>query len=63
VVFIAILAATVLADLFIDHHGKFFVDGTFGFSAWCGFVGCFGLVVVAKGLGLCLKRPDVYYDS
>jgi uncharacterized membrane protein len=63
VVFIAVLAITVLADLFIDHHGKFFSDGTFGFSAWYGFLSCVVLVVFAKGLGVILKRPDDYYDS
>lgn len=61
--FIVILAATVLADLFVSHHAKFSVDGSIGFSAWYGFVGCFILVVFAKGLGVFLKRRDDYYDG
>ena len=60
--FIAVLTATVLADLFLDHHGKFSVDGTLGFSAWYGFVSCFILIIFAKGLGVFLKRRDDYYD-
>jgi uncharacterized membrane protein len=61
--FIAVLAATVLADLFVDHHGKFSLDGTFGFSAWYGFAACFVLIVFAKGLGVILKRRDDYYGG
>ena len=45
IVFIVILAATVLADLFIDHHGKFGIDGTIGFYAWYGFLSCVCLVL------------------
>ncbi|MGE0565068.1 MAG: hypothetical protein AB7O50_11205 [Pseudolabrys sp.] len=62
IAFIAILAATVLADLFVDHHSVFRVDGTFGFGAWFGFVSCVVLIVGAKLLGFLLKRPDSYYD-
>ena len=40
IVFIVILAATVLADFFIDHHGEFGIDGTIGFYAWYGFLSC-----------------------
>jgi hypothetical protein len=63
VVFAAVLAGTVLADFFIDHHGVFGVDGTIGFYAWYGFVSCVVLVIGAKALGALLKRPDGYYDS
>jgi len=62
IVFIAILAATVLADLFIEHHSTFRIDGTFGFGAWFGFLSCVVLIVGAKLLGFVLKRPDTYYD-
>ncbi|MCB1488781.1 MAG: hypothetical protein KDJ88_15165 [Bauldia sp.] len=63
VVFIAILALTVVADFFIDHHGTFGIDGTIGFYAWYGFVSCVVLVVGARGLGVLLKRKDTYYDG
>ncbi|MCB1495185.1 MAG: hypothetical protein KDJ86_05315 [Bauldia sp.] len=63
VVFIVILALTVVADFLIDHHATFGIDGTIGFYAWYGFVSCVVLVVGAKGLGVLLKRKDTYYDG
>ena len=62
IVFIAILAATVLAELFIVHEAHFGVDGTFAFHAWYGFGACALLIAIAKLLGLGVKRPDTYYD-
>ncbi|WP_436639940.1 hypothetical protein [Microbaculum sp. FT89] len=62
IVFIAILAITVLADFFVVYHSYFGVDGTFGFGAWYGFVSCVVLVVFSKALGAVLKRRDDYYD-
>jgi hypothetical protein len=63
IIFIAVLALTVVADVFVSHHGEFGIEDTFGFSAWYGFVSCVVLVGFAKGLGLCLKRRDDYYES
>jgi UPF0716 family protein affecting phage T7 exclusion len=60
--FIVVLALTVLADLAIEHHPYFGIDGTIGFGAWFGFGSCVALVLVAKALGAVLKRPDSYYD-
>lgn len=57
-----ILAFTVLADFFVEHHPHFGIDGTFGFAAWFGFAACVILVVGSKALGAVLKRPDSYYD-
>lgn len=62
-VFVAVLAALVVADLFVDHHPLFGLDGTFGFAAWYGFASCVALVLLAKGLGTVLKRPDTYYND
>jgi hypothetical protein len=62
VVFLAILAALVLADLVVHHHPAFGLDGTFAFGAWYGFIACVVLVVAAKALGAIFKRPDTYYD-
>ena len=61
--FIAILALTVVAQLFIEVHDYFGVDGWFAFYAIFGFVSCLGMVIFAKLLGLFLKRPDTYYDD
>ena len=63
IVFIVVLALTVLADFFVDHHGKFGIDGTIGFYAWYGFLSCVVLVFGAKALGVFLKRKDTYYDN
>ena len=63
ILFIAILVATVLGDLFVEHHPHFGIDGTFGFGAWFGFVACVVLVFFSKALGALLKRPDTYYDE
>lgn len=63
IVLAVVLAATVLADLVVEHHPYFGLDGTFGFGAWFGFVSCVALIVIAKTLGTFLKRPDTYYDN
>jgi hypothetical protein len=61
IVFIAILAATLLAELFVERHSLFGLDGSFGFYAWFGFAACVGLILFPKLLGVFLKRPDTYY--
>ena len=60
--FAVILTALVLGDLLVHGHPGFGVDGTFGFYAWYGLGTCVAMVLVAKALGLVLKRPDTYYD-
>ncbi|MEX2164041.1 MAG: hypothetical protein WD823_07335 [Sulfuricaulis sp.] len=63
VVFIAVLTATVIADLVIHRHAYFVTDGTFAFYGWYGFATCVGLILIAKLLGVMLKRKDDYYDQ
>ena len=63
IVFIVILALTVLGDLFVHHHPHFGIDGTFGFGAWYGFISCVVLVFFSKALGAILKRRDTYYND
>ncbi len=62
-VFVAILAATVVAGAFVGHVGHGGLADTFGFGAWFGFVACAALILFAKALGMLLKRPDTYYDE
>jgi sterol desaturase/sphingolipid hydroxylase (fatty acid hydroxylase superfamily) len=62
-VFIVVLAVLVLIQVFIYIKGYFGVDGWFGFGAVFGFLSCLAMVLVAKGLGLFLKRSDDYYDD
>lgn len=61
--FIAILALTVLAELAIEAHPHFAVERLFGFNALYGFLACAVLILVAKGIGLVVKRPETYYDD
>ena len=61
--FIAVLAATLVPDFFMDHHGAFALDGTIGFGAWFGFASCVALVFGSVWLGRILKRRDSYYDN
>ena len=63
IVFWAILALTVLAQLFIDVKGYFGPDGWIGFGAAFGFGSCVAMVVAAKVLGWVLKRSEGYYDD
>jgi len=61
--FIAVLLAVVLAELLVANEARFDVERLFGFFAWFGFVACVVLIVLAKGVGVLLKRPDTYYDD
>jgi hypothetical protein len=61
--FLAVLALTVGAELLVDLHPKFEVEGLLGFHAWFGLLACAAMIVGAKALGMLLKRPDTYYDG
>ncbi len=60
--FSLVLAATVLVQTVVDVHGHFGFDGIFGFNAGYGFLACAAMVIVAKLLGVLLKRPEGYYN-
>ena len=62
VIFLFVLALTVLASLFTEVHAWFRIDGSFAFNAWYGFLSCIGMVLVTKLLGRLLHRKDTYYD-
>jgi hypothetical protein len=61
--FIAVLALTVAAELLIETHPHFAVERLFAFNALYGFLACAALILVAKGIGRFVKRPDTYYDD
>jgi hypothetical protein len=61
--FVAVLALTVVAELAIEAHPHFAVERLLGFGALYGFLACAALILLAKGIGLVLKRPDTYYDD
>lgn len=62
VAFAVVLAITVVAGYFVHGHAYFGLDGVFAFNAWYGLTTCVVMIVVAKGLGILLKRKDTYYD-
>lgn len=62
IAFAAILALTLIAELYIHRHALFGIDENFGFNAWYGFGACVALVVFSRLIGFVLKRPDTYYD-
>tara|TARA_R110001592_G_scaffold240929_2_gene501270 strand:- start:99566 stop:99883 length:318 start_codon:yes stop_codon:yes gene_type:complete len=59
----AVLASIVLLQAVIPVKGYFGVDGWFGFGAVYGFVSCLLMVLVAKVLGVVLKRPQAYFSE
>jgi len=61
--FAVVLALTVVAQFFIKVKGYFGVDGWLGFAPIFGFVACLLMVLVAKALGLMLKRDEDYYKE
>lgn len=62
-IFIAVLTGTVIADIVLHKHAYFAIDGIFGFFAWYGFATCAAFIIVAKLIGVVLKRKDRYYDN
>lgn len=58
-----ILTGLVLGDLIIHPHAVFGIDATFGFYAWYGLTTCMAMVLVAKALGVLLKRGDDFYQA
>jgi hypothetical protein len=61
--FIAVLALTVAAQLFVEPHPHFAPERLFAWNALYGFLACAALILLAKALGLLLKRRDDYYDE
>ena len=61
--FIAVLALAVLAGFLVEPHPHFAIERLFAFNALYGFLACAALILVAKALGLVLKRRDTYYDD
>jgi len=60
---------SVALELLIKRHSHFAdhgwqaMDGIFGFYAAMGFVGCVGLILIAKLLGVFLKVRENFYDE
>jgi hypothetical protein len=63
IVFAGVLALTVAAEFLVDIKGYFGYDDWPAFGALYGFGACVAMVLLAKGLGVLLKRPDDYYHD
>jgi len=61
-VFYLICVGLVVADFFVHRHIAHPWERFFGFHAFYGFVACWTLVVVAKGMRKVLMRDEDYYD-
>jgi hypothetical protein len=61
--FAVVLALTVAAEFVIDIKGYFGLDDWPAFGAVYGFGACVAMVLVAKALGVFLKRRDDYYHD
>ena len=59
--FLAILALSVGAQLLVAPQPHFAIERLFGFNALYGLLACAALILIARGLGLFLKRKDDYY--
>lgn len=61
--FVVVLIASVAAELLIGVQlGARSAEWT-GFAAMFGFFACVGLVIVARLLGVVLKRDEGYYEK
>jgi hypothetical protein len=61
--FSAVLLVTIVAQFVIAVKQHFIVDGWFGFYALFGFASCIAMVVLAKILGVIVKRNERYYED
>jgi hypothetical protein len=63
IVFIVILGLTVAAGFWVAGEPHFEIERLFAFNAMYGFLVCAAMILLAKGLGLLLKRRDTYYEE
>ena len=63
IAFGVVLVLSVLAALLVQAQPHFAIERLFGFNALYGFLACAALILVAKAIGLVVKRPDTYYDD
>ncbi len=61
--FLLTLVLTVALGALIDLHPHFPIESWFGFYAAYGFLACLLMIIVAKAMGLLLKRPDTFYEG
>ncbi|MEO6364421.1 MAG: hypothetical protein ABIO71_14430 [Caldimonas sp.] len=59
--FLVVLVLMVLAETLVHLHPVFAIESLFAFNAGFGFLACALMILVARALGLLLKRRDDYY--
>lgn len=59
---VILLALTIAAQFVVPFKGYFGIDGWLAFGAVFGFIACAALVLLAKALGILLKRSERYYE-
>ena len=55
--------AVFLLEWTYEKHGHFHIEDVKGFYAYYGFIMFTGLILVAKGLRVLIKRPEDYYGD
>jgi hypothetical protein len=63
IVFVVVLALTVVAGVWLTEEPHFEIERLFAYNAAYGFVVCAAMILVAKVLGVLLKRRDTYYEE
>ncbi len=63
IVFALVLAGTLMTEFFIQRDPHFDLEAWPGFNALYGFLACVAMILVAKGIGKLLKRPESYYGD
>ncbi len=61
-ILIGMCTLSVALEPFIHRKSHFSIDNFFGFYAVLGFIACTGCILIAKCLGLILKKKVEYYD-
>ena len=56
-----LLALSLLADVFIEHHSHFGFEDYFGFYAGYGFGAGIVVMAIAKVVAIFLRRKESYY--
>lgn len=54
---------SLVLEPLVHREPHFDYEGFFGFYALLGFIACAACILVAKGLGLFLKKRECYYDD
>jgi len=60
---VTVLAIAVLAEMVVALHPHFHLARLFAFHALYGFASCAMLILLARFVGMLIKRPDDYYDG